>query len=59
MKLKEILSSKAEGGERGWWGSSKAKPSKGEMYLSLLHIYTRVSWLEGQYFQLQMWKHRV
>ena len=44
MKLKEILSSKVEGGERGWWGSSNAKPSEGERYLSLLDIYTKVSW---------------
>ena len=44
MKLKEMLSSKVEGGERGWWGSSNAKPSEGERYSSLLHIYTRVSW---------------
>ena len=57
--MKEMLSSKVEGGERGWWGISKAKLSEGERYSSLLHISTRVSWLEGHYFQLQMWKHRV
>ena len=54
-----MLSSKVVGGEGGWWGSGNAKPFEGERYSSLLHIYTRVSWLEGHYFQLQMWKHRV
>ena len=45
MKLKEMSSFKVEGGERGWWGSINAKSSEGERYLSLLHIYTRVSWI--------------